>query len=94
MKKSFLLLSILTLSVAGASAQLSLQDQALLRAMRFEQNGRQGAQRLNRESKRVLALAKLADGTDAAEAKLSGATVTPLRGGFAVVSMDIDSVEA
>ena len=94
MKKSFLLLSILTLSVAGASAQLSLQDQALLRAMRFEQNGRQGAQRLNRESKRVLALAKLADGTDAAEAELSGATVTPLRGGFAVVSMDIDSVEA
>ncbi|MDE6300242.1 MAG: S8 family peptidase [Muribaculaceae bacterium] len=95
MNKKFLLIPLLALAATGASAQLSLEDQALLRAMRFNNTTEvRKAPGLAQPSKHVTAIVKMSDGADSGIIEQTGATVTPVRGGFAVVSMPIDSVEA
>lgn len=95
MYKKIILIAIIAMASIGASAHLSLQDRALLRAMRISQTriDSQRAPGMGRSSQ-VLALAKLTDDADVEAVAATGATVTPLRGGFAVVSMPIDSAEA
>lgn len=93
MNKRLLIIPILAVAACAVSAQLSLADKALLRSMRRPDTELRCAPALQKQQ-RVLALASLDDAGDVAQAEALGATVTPVRGGLAVVSMAIDSVEA